>query len=136
MGIGGEATDQRGWDSVEFRIESDHLTPSDISKRLRLTPTESYQRGSAYYSEQPDGRKFDTNIWIIHRRSMEFTALTEVLDILLSRVDGIAQMSALASLSVVWHARLQVGQEYAELSPEMLEKLGKLGCGLTIAIFA
>ena len=136
MGIGGEATDQLGWDSVEFRIESDDLTPAEISERLHLAPTESYQRGSAYYSDQPDGRKFDTNIWIIHRRSMGFTALTEVMDILMPRANEIAQISALASPSVVWHARLQAGQEYAQVSPETIERLSKLGCGLTIAIFS
>ncbi len=136
MGMTGVRHSVGDWDSLEFRVESDELAPAEVSARLRLEPTESYEKGAAYYPDQPDKRRFDTNIWIFHRRSTRFSALPEIVDVLHSRAIEISQIASVASTSLVWHAKLLPGQETVELPVGTIEKLAGLNTGLTVAIFS
>lgn len=124
-----------GWDSLTFRVDSASLHPAQISKKLELEPTESYEKGSPYYPDQPTKRQFDSNIWLMYQRSLDSRALTVVTDLLYSRASRVAHLADVAETSLVWHVKLPPGQETATIAPETLAKLAELRTGLTIAVF-
>ncbi|MEK6311986.1 MAG: DUF4279 domain-containing protein [Curtobacterium sp.] len=123
-----------GWDAFELRVESDELTPEVITGLLDLAPTETHVKGMLFHEDLPNGRRFATNIWILHKRSMQFEAFPEIVNVLESRIPQITGLPSSASVSLEWNGILPADKESVVLTQRSLNVLSRLGLAVTISM--
>lgn len=118
--------------TVEFRIYSSTLDPSEITRELGLQPCQTRTEGTLFAQRRQQGMwAYDGGEGSIAWDSLE-DGITFVLDKLWPHRDAIGKYKASADL-LWWCGNFQSSFDGGpRLSPDLLKRLGELGASLYI----
>ena len=115
---------------ASFRISSDKLSASEITKILGISPSNSFEKGKLISQRNPDSKRRESSLWILESGLADSEDMEKHLNKLLSIIES--KLTELQSLKDI--CEMDIFCSFF-LSSEMIKKLSLIPLDLLYDIY-